>query len=139
MTRLRRAVAGGEIAAVVFYHPDRFARSPVWLELVFQEFTYVGVRVAFVQGRAELSSDTPEGYLLRALNAQGEFRRRKVTGHLHVRDVQGVAHFVKAKGFAVFGEKGFNFQGRQTEQIAKSIFVFETVEPAVDRHFRCYY
>jgi hypothetical protein len=62
------AVASGQVGAVVFYHPDRFARSPAWIELVFKEMLHCRARVAFVQGDAEMAADTPEGYLLRSLN-----------------------------------------------------------------------
>jgi len=80
LTRLRRAAASGELGAVVFYHPDRFARSPVWIELIFTEMLHHQLRVAFVQGAAALSADTPEGYLLRYLSgyaAQTELQQHK--------------------------------------------------------------
>src|SRR5438876_4359150 len=80
LTRLRRAAASGELGAVVFYHPDRFARSPVWIELIFTEMLHHQVRIAFVQGGAALSADTPEGHLLRYLSgyaAQTELEQHK--------------------------------------------------------------
>src|SRR6266566_766650 len=80
LTRLRCAAATGDVRAVVFYHPDRFARSPVWMELIFKEMLHFQVRVTFVQGDAALGADTSDGYLLRYLSgyaAQTELEQHK--------------------------------------------------------------
>ena len=80
LTRLRGAVASGEVEGVTFYHPDRFARSPVWIELIFREMIHFRARVAFVQGGPGLGADTPDGYVLRSLKgyaAQTELNQHK--------------------------------------------------------------
>src|SRR4051794_1233451 len=57
----------GDVEAVLFYDVDRFARDPVWIEMVTQKCFHFGVQVAFVRGRDDLSRDTPEARVLRML------------------------------------------------------------------------
>ena len=62
--------------------------------------------------------------------AQGVIRRGEIARHLHVRDVQRVADFVEAFGFAVFGQGIADLQPWRVEQIAQRIFILVTVQAA---------
>src|SRR5438876_1097871 len=54
LTQLRAKVAQGELEGVLFYDVDRFARDPVWIEMVTQECFHFGAQVAFVRGGEDL-------------------------------------------------------------------------------------
>src|SRR5207302_1635592 len=58
LTRLHQAVARGDVQAVLFYEVDRFARDPIWIEMVTQECIHFGAQVAFVRGGDDLGQDT---------------------------------------------------------------------------------
>src|SRR5579859_44392 len=87
LTRLRQRVARGDIEAVLFYDVDRFARDPVWIEMVTQECFHFGAQVAFVRGGDDLSRDTPEARVLRMLKGYaaktelGQIKERVARGH----------------------------------------------------------
>jgi site-specific DNA recombinase len=87
LTRLRQSVARGDIEAVLFYDVDRFARDPVWIEMVTQECFHFGAQVAFVRGGDDLSRDTPEARVLRMLKGYaaktelGQIKERVARGH----------------------------------------------------------
>jgi site-specific DNA recombinase len=67
LTQLRASIARGDIQGVIFYDVDRFARDPVWIEMVTQECFHFGAQVAFVRGGDDLSLNTPEARVLRML------------------------------------------------------------------------
>lgn len=67
LTRLRQKVARGEVRGVIFFDVDRFARDPVWIEMVVQECIHFGAEVAFVRGSDDLGHDTPEARIMRML------------------------------------------------------------------------
>src|SRR5215813_1297868 len=67
LTRLRRLIADGTIKGVIFFDVDRFARDPVWIEMVVQECMHFGAEVAFVRGSDDLGKDTPEARIMRML------------------------------------------------------------------------
>ena len=87
LTRLRQKVARGAVEAVLFYDVDRFARDPVWIEMVTQECFHFGAQVAFVRGGDDLSRDTPEARVLRMLKGYaaktelGQIKERVTRGH----------------------------------------------------------
>jgi DNA invertase Pin-like site-specific DNA recombinase len=143
LTRLRRAAASGELGAVVFHHPDRFARSPVWIELIFTEMLHHQVRVAFVQGGAALSADTPEGYLLRYLSgyaAQTELEQHKE------RTARGTAARLGPRRWRVAGGRGplygYRFadlelrdsNGKVSKITPKARYIVDDQEAQVVRH-----
>src|SRR6266498_820962 len=87
LTALRAKVAQGDLEGVLFYDVDRFARDPVWIEMVTQECFHFGVQVAFVRGGEDLSKDTPEARILRMLRGYaaktelGQIKERVARGH----------------------------------------------------------
>jgi site-specific DNA recombinase len=87
LTRLRQKVAQGDVEGVLFYDVDRFARDPVWIEMVTQECFHFGAQVAFVRGGDDLSRDTPEARVLRMLKGYaaktelGQLKERVRRGH----------------------------------------------------------
>jgi DNA invertase Pin-like site-specific DNA recombinase len=50
LTRLRQAIARGDVVGMLIFDCDRFARDPVWIEMVTQEALHFGATVAFVIG-----------------------------------------------------------------------------------------
>src|SRR5947209_2893234 len=86
LTRLRQKIARGEVEAVLFYDVDRFARDPVWIEMVTQECFHFGVQVAFVRGGEDLSRDTPEARILRMLRG---FAAQTELGQIRERIARG--------------------------------------------------
>lgn len=87
LTELRAMVARGDIQGIIFYDVDRFARDPVWIEMVTQEAFHFGAQVAFVRGGEDLSRDTPEARILRMLKGYAaktelsQIKERTARGH----------------------------------------------------------
>ncbi len=86
LTALRAKVAQGDLEGVLFYDVDRFARDPVWIEMVTQECFHFGVQVAFVRGGEDLSKDTPEARILRMLRG---FAAQTELGQIRERIARG--------------------------------------------------
>jgi len=95
LTRLRQAIARGDIQGVVFYDVDRFARDPVWIEMVTQECLHFGCEIAFVRGGEDLGKDTPEARIMRMLKGYaaqtelGQMKERTARGRRERVEVHG--------------------------------------------------